>query len=254
MDTIKNKFRNKLKSAAIGIAMCTSITLSSQSLAATEDEKNLVALSNWALIAYSTLFNNSYDGPFSAADYLATHFIDSNSYLGIKDGQLDALIPSLGDNVISLGPVSTVMMIMSASENGVINMSGNAVDEGRIPATFSPGYGAVTQVMGQIIDIEWQIHLDAGTTQSEVYTLNLTINAANQNTAAMAAYSTTLFAGEDTRSWTSFAFSNAGVDGIQIDHETKTITFSGDIELPPSGGDAGTLIINAINSKLYWRE
>lgn len=207
-------------------------TIGSQASAATsEDKVNLVSFSNWALVAFSDLFSGGYSAPFEISGYLATKF-GNGAYLGIKDNQLYCYIDSLG-GLKTVGSVADIMAVMAASNNGIVNLSGEAVVEQRILGTLSPGFGVASGAGGTTIGYTWQIIINEGTAQQETYGFSVTLNAANLNTVAMASYFTSFAFGADSRTWTSFAFSNEGVAGIYIDYANNTLIVNENIVLSP---------------------
>lgn len=200
------------------------------------DKEQILSIANWALINFNDIFFNNYNGPFTGFGYRYVCY-DNNNCIGIRQDSdnVDVLIDG---EILSVGTVDFILAQMANSQNGILNFSGDSVNDDTIPAIFSPGLGEVTEIGGTVISISWKVIASPGTNQQELCDFSVIINAANPNTVANGTLTRTLFAGGGLNQWTEFATDNNGLQGIIIDYDNRTLRITEDLSWPKiSGGD-----------------
>lgn len=231
----------KIKLILNPVLISALITISFQNPAlANEDKEKIVALTNWATIAYPDLFFTSYEGPLTGFGYRYTCFSASNSCIGIKSGSniLDVL---LNGEIISIGPVADTISTMAASNNGIVNLSGSSVNTVLIPAVFSPGKGEVSQTGGQITNVVWTVTADL-----ENCLLSVTLNTADPSTIVNFTLTRVLVGSNSGfHQWSLSNPSNTAIPGVEFDASSNTLRITGNLLLDKVSGGSDTLSVAA---------
>jgi hypothetical protein len=247
MNILIQKLHKGIRVILKPILISAFITLSFQNPAlANEDKDKIVALTNWATIAFSNLFFNSYSGPASGFGYRYTCFAPSNSCIGIQDGTniLDVLI---NGNIISIGPVANMIATMAASNNGIVNLTGTSVIAKIIPPVFSPGKGEATLSNGLISNVSWIVEAP-----TESCLLNITLNPADPSTVVNFTLSRVII-GSDSGfgQWTISNPGNTALPGISFDSASKTLTITANLVLERVEGGSDAITVAAGGTLKY---
>ncbi len=226
---------------------CLFLVFQNQAFADEEDKEQILAIANWASINFPDIFFDDYDGPFTGFGYRYVCFVPSNNCIGInqENANVDARI---NDEIITAGTVSSILAQMSASQSGILNLSGDSVNNNTIPAVFSPGLGEVTEAGGEIFSIDWKIISDEGTNQQEICDFSVLLNSANPGTLVNLTFTRQLFAGGGLNQWSVFA---AEIPGVIVDFESRTLTITEDVIWPKISGGSDELGV-AAGSKLLF--
>lgn len=175
------------------------------------DKKYLVPIANWASIIHDQLFIGQYSKPSTWDIYRYVCFLNSNC-IGINQSTLsvDVLI---NGQIQSIAGIEEVMNMIADSNNAVINLSGETINQNIIAKTFSPGKGKAIIANGQIISYTWQIIINEATNQQEICEFSGIVNAAKPTSFSSVSFKRNKFAGSELIEWTTFAFSNDGLPG-----------------------------------------
>lgn len=247
MNILIQKLHKGIRVILKPILISAFITLSFQNPAlANEDKDKIVALTNWATIAFSDLFFNNYTNPASGFGYRYTCFAPSNSCIGIKDGTniLDVL---LNGKIISIGPVANMIATMAASNNGIVNLSGSSINAKILPAVYSPGKGEASLTGQQINNVQWTVFSDP-----EACILNVSINPADPTTIVNFNLSKIIVGSNSgSEQWTLPNPGNTAIPGILFDSASRTLTITGNLVLEKAGGGSDPLTISAGGTLKY---
>ncbi len=242
MNIFITKLNHWKKQKVTSIIILALITISFQNPAfANEDKEKIVALTNWATIEYSNLFLNNYEGPLSALGYRYTYFPDSDSYIGIKEGNLDVLIDG---ETIPIGSVEDIMATMAASNNGILNLSGTPISSGIIPSIFSPGNGKLLKADSQTSTVEWVV-----TAAPEKCILTVIFNIADSSILSLTLNREIEGSNNATDQWSLSNSDNTPLKGAKLDFTTLKITE--DLVLERVSSEAGTLTISAGGTLIF---
>ncbi len=249
MNSFLRLIKQKIFFARI-LLICLFLLFQNQAVANEEDKDQILAIANWASINFPDIFFDDYDGPFTGFGYRYVCFVPSNNCIGVNQDNADVDV-RINDEIITVGTVSSILAQMSASQNGILNLSGESVNNSTIPAVFSPGLGEVTEIGGSIISISWKIISDEGTNQQEICDFSVILNAANPASLVNLTFTRQLFAGGGLNQWSVFATSNDGIPGVIIDHESRTLTITEDVTWPKISGGADELGVTTGNKLLF---